>query len=79
MLSTDKDYCMDYLCLSTLLHILVIHRQRDTDVTIYDHTPNAEEDPYADSGIYEAVVHKIKVQLSVCPSVCLYAVCVYTM
>lgn len=34
---------------------------RDSDVSIYDHAPTAmEEDPYADSGIYEAIVHKTK-------------------
>ena len=43
--------------------VLICYRQRDSDVSIYDHAPTAmEEDPYADtSGIYEAIVHKIKV------------------
>ena len=40
----------------------MVDRLRDSDVSIYDHAPTAmEEDPYADSGIYEAIVHKIKV------------------
>ena len=44
--------------------VLVCYRLRDSDVSIYDHAPTAmEEDPYADSGIYEAIVHKIKVCL----------------
>ena len=54
-------------------------------MSIYDHAPTAmEEDPYADTtGIYEAIVHKIKVCLSMyvctcfCVCVCLYDTCVY--
>jgi len=47
---------------------VLFYRQRDVDVTIYDHTPTAEEDPYADSGIYEAIVHKLKVHCN-CSSI----------
>jgi len=39
--------------------VSVCYRQRESDVSIYDHAPTAmEEDPYADSSIYEAIVHK---------------------
>ena len=47
-----------------LMYVLpyMVDRLRDSDVSIYDHAPTAmEEDPYADSGIYEAIVHKTKV------------------
>ena len=56
----------------------MVDRLRESDVSIYDHAPTAmEEDPYADSGIYEAIVHKIKVRyfpsrMCVCVCVCRY-------